>query len=68
LNVMIRLDPIFVTPAQASSGSPTPAGDFHIQSGSNVIDQGTSTGAPTTDFDGQTRSVPPDMGADEYIP
>jgi hypothetical protein len=41
----INLDPVFVISAQASSGSATIAGDFHIQFGSNVIDQGTATGA-----------------------
>jgi predicted outer membrane repeat protein len=64
----INLDPIFVTPVQASSGTPTPAGNFHIQSGSPVINQGTLTGAPSDDIDGDTRTGNPDMGADEYIP
>jgi predicted outer membrane repeat protein len=63
----INLDPVFVTPAQASSGTPTPAGDFHIQSGSNVVDQGTGTGAPADDIDGDSRPLGSgiDMGADE---
>ena len=63
----INLDPVFVTPAQAGSGSPTTAGDFHIQSGSNVIDQGTATGAPADDIDGDSRPLGSgiDMGADE---
>ena len=63
----INLDPIFVTPAQAGRGTPTPAGDFHIQSDSNVIDQGTATDAPADDIDGDLRpqGAGIDMGADE---
>ena len=60
-------DPLFVTPAQASSGTPNPAGNFHIQAGSNVVDLGTGTGAPAVDIDGQARPLGSgiDMGADE---
>ena len=46
----------------------TTAGNFHIQAGSNVIDQGTSTNAPSDDIDGEGRPNGGgiDMGADEY--
>lgn len=64
----LNLDPVFVTPAQAGSGAPTVLGDFHIQSTSNVIDQGTYTNAPTNDIDDQPRPLGSgiDMGADEF--
>jgi len=63
----INLDPVFDTPAQASSGTPTTLGDFHIRSSSNVIDQGIlDTGVPNDDIDGVIRDIHPDMGADEY--
>ena len=63
----INLDPLFVIPAQASSGTPTLSGNFHIQSGSPVVDQGTSTGASSDDIDGDGRPIGSglDMGADE---
>lgn len=63
----INSDPIFVIPAQATSGTPTTAGDFHIcyasgrpagcTSGpSPCIDTGnTYTGVPSDDIDGNTR-------------
>jgi len=47
--------------------------DFHLPSGSALIDVGTNTsgeGAPlnfTTDIDGQSRSGTWDVGADEYV-
>lgn len=40
--------------------------DFHLKSGSSAIDAGSSTEAPSIDFEGDTRSSPPDVGADEY--
>ncbi len=45
----------------------SPAGDFHLQPGSPVINLGTQSAGvtPTTDIDGQARSNPPDIGADE---
>ena len=44
-------------------------GDYHLTSSStNVIDAGTSSGAPSDDIDGDTRSGAIDMGADEYMP
>jgi len=40
--------------------------DFHLKSTSSAIDAGSSTQAPSIDFEGDTRSSPPDVGADEY--
>lgn len=44
-------------------------GDFHLQSSSPAIDMGISTGAPSTDYDGNPRpfGVGYDIGAYEYI-
>ncbi len=42
-------DPRFVNPAWGQDG------DYHLQDGSPAIDQGTSTGAPATDLDGDAR-------------
>lgn len=42
--------------------------DYHLVSGSGLIDQGTSlSGIFTTDIDGETRSGTWDIGADEYV-
>lgn len=44
-------------------------GDYHIRSGSPVIDKANASYAPADDIDGQLR--PPgaaDLGADEYVP
>ncbi len=77
----INSDPIFVAPAQASSGNPTTSGDFHIcyASGSPAgctsgpspcIDTGnTYTGVPGDDIDSNTRpyDVPGiDDGTNDY--
>lgn len=47
-------------------------GDYHIQSGSPVIDRANNSYAPADDLDGDTRprtvGDPADMGADEYVP
>ncbi|RJR16407.1 MAG: hypothetical protein C4581_09960, partial [Nitrospiraceae bacterium] len=63
----INADPLFVNFQQATSGNPTSAGDFHIQSGSPVVNQGTASGAPSNDIDGDSRPLGGgyDMGADE---
>jgi len=56
----INADPMFVEPAN---------GDFHLKQGSPCIDTGTSSGAPSTDFEGDPRpqGAGYDMGADEYV-
>ncbi len=62
----ISADPVFVNPV---------TGDYHLQPGSPCIDTGTDTGAPLTDFEGDTRPYDgdgdtvamTDMGADEYV-
>jgi autotransporter-associated beta strand protein len=46
-----------------NNASPTKASDFGLQSSSAAIDKGTSTGAPTTDIAGTTRSGSYDIGA-----
>ena len=57
----LNVDPLFFNSA---------SGDYHLLSNSPVIDKGTSSGAPSTDFDGDARAMGAgiDMGADEYNP
>jgi len=42
--------------------------DFHLKSTSSAIDAGSTTLAPATDLEGDTRDSSPDIGSDEYIP
>ncbi len=51
-------DPLFV------GGTPF---DYHLKSVSPAIDQGTSTGAPSDDIDGDSRTGSIDIGSDEYV-
>jgi len=57
---LVGINPLFVNAA---------ANDFHLQSGSPTINAGTSIGAPTTDFDGNTRPQGSgyDIGPHEYV-
>ncbi len=54
-------DPLFVDPI---------TGDFHLGSGSPMIDHGTGAGAPSSDYDGNARPAGSgvDIGADEFVP
>jgi predicted outer membrane repeat protein len=56
----LDVDPLLVNPA---------AGDVHLQAGSPMIDAGTCTGAPATDFEGDARPTGAgcDIGADESV-
>jgi hypothetical protein len=54
---MTGTDPLFVDSTNY---------DFHLQSTSPAIAKGLTTYAPTYDFDGDTRSGAPDLGAYEY--
>jgi hypothetical protein len=58
----VTLAPVFV------NYNPGGTGDYHLVAGSPGIDQGTSSGAPTTDFDGKPRPSGAgfDIGAYEY--
>ncbi len=76
-------DPIFVNGSQASSGSPTTDGDYHLCNGSGdpagctsgpspCIDTANANNVDTVDIDGDSRNPPYgagyDKGADEYTP
>ena len=41
--------------------------NFHLQSNSPCINAGSSSDAPLYDFDGNSRVMPPDIGAYEYV-
>ncbi|RME05942.1 MAG: hypothetical protein D6816_08290, partial [Bacteroidetes bacterium] len=62
----LSIDPLFVSLPSYTS-APTTAGDFHIQFPSPALNVGTASGAPATDYDGDTRPYGPgvDMGFDE---
>jgi hypothetical protein len=47
------------------SQDPLLTSDFHLNSGSPCVDQGTPAGAPLVDLDGDGRDAFPDIGADE---
>ena len=68
LSSTINDDPLFVNSRPASE-APTIAGDYHLQSGSPCINQGTANGAPDNDIDGDIRPQDTyiDMGSDEYV-
>lgn len=56
-----------VTSAITFDGTSTfPTPFLRLQAGSPAINAGTSTGAPSTDYDGETRTGNPDIGADEF--
>ncbi|HVE83161.1 MAG TPA: choice-of-anchor Q domain-containing protein, partial [Myxococcales bacterium] len=40
--------------------------DWHLDAGSPCINQGTATGAPALDIDGDPRDATPDIGCDEF--
>jgi hypothetical protein len=71
--VNLRYGPLFVE----NPSSKALLGNFHLPgTASSAYNNGTSTGAPTHDYDGQTRpnsaaprsTTPYDIGADEYWP
>jgi hypothetical protein len=65
-NGNINVDPDFVLSDPATAGTAKTTGDYHIQTGSPVVDQGTTIDAPTDDIEGDPRDDgSPDMGADE---
>jgi hypothetical protein len=57
----VRFGPITLTKADGSF-----FGNYHIQNGSPAINNGAGP-SPGTDYDGQTRVAPADIGADELI-
>jgi len=40
--------------------------NWHLDAGSPCINQGTATGAPVADIDGELRDATPDIGCDEW--
>ncbi len=69
------IDPEFVLVDQASIGTPTAGGDYHLKSISTLIDIGGGANVPADDVEAQYRpvdgdgngSVAVDIGADEYV-
>jgi hypothetical protein len=55
----IAVNPMFVTT--------TAPADLHLQTGSTLVNAGTTVAGVTTDIDGQTRDATPDIGADELV-
>jgi hypothetical protein len=55
----VTADPKFVSNASGSGF------DLHLQSGSPAVGKGDPTRYPSSDVDGDTRSTPPDAGADQ---
>ena len=53
-------DPLYVSPAWGTTGN------YHLQAGSQAINNGTLTDAPTDDLDRHTRDDHPDIGAYEW--
>ncbi len=63
----LDIDPLFVSQPDFNL-APTNSGDLHLQACSPAIDVGTSTGAPSDDYEGNTRPANNgiDMGALEF--
>lgn len=61
---MLDSNPLFTTALDPAT-APSTAGNFHIQQGNPCIGAGTASGAPPTDFEGETRANPPSIGAYE---
>ena len=57
LTASVNANPLFVN----YTGDQT--GDYHLQSSSPAIDAGTSSGAPSTDFDGNPQTLPRTISA-----
>ena len=57
LSGTVTSNPLFVNYTGNSTG------DYHLQSSSPAVDAGTATGAPSTDFDGNSQTSPPTNGA-----
>lgn len=51
--------------ASSLETEPRLTADFHLEAASPAIERGTSLNEVTDDFDGEPRSNPPDIGADE---
>ncbi|MCK5800699.1 MAG: right-handed parallel beta-helix repeat-containing protein [Deltaproteobacteria bacterium] len=61
-------DPLFLDP-KSHTLAPTSTGDYHVNPVSPCLEKGTSTNAPTTDIDGETRPQNGgyDVGSDEKV-
>jgi hypothetical protein len=57
-----------LTSKTASDQFVSTTNDFHLKVGADAIDAGTDLGSPyNVDIDGNTRTAPWDIGADEYV-